>query len=159
MKICLFLVTVFLANAALISGRYNPNLLWGSNVDFADPKVFVRFVSSSQGNDNSLGNITHPFRTLQRALTVANTGVALNMKSYVVLRQGVFSLTSTIVITAQRNKDCPLTIMAFPSENVTITAALPIQTSQWKPAKRGSGINAAVDATKLRLLDVRVLEY
>ena len=157
MKICLFLV--FLANTALISGRYNPNLLWGSNVDFADPKLFVRFVSSSQGNDNSLGNITHPFRTLRRALDVANTGIALNMKSYVVLRQGVFSLTSTIVIRTRRSKDCPLTIMAFPSENVTITAALPIQASQWKHVKGGSGVSAAVNATKLRLLDVRVFEY
>ena len=147
--------------------RVSPDLLWGSLVDFSDPNILVLSVSLSGGQDSGPGSLAQPFATLQRALTEAASALSLSMPTYIVLRQGIYTLlppdfssstnpTPPLRITLQRSSAAPLVIMAYPNEAVMFTAATAIPPGAWQMVSANNpAVGAGVDTSRLRLLDVR----
>lgn len=94
------------------------------------------FVSPA-GNDSGSGDIAHPVRTIGEALDRAGR---LDDDVTIFLRKGTYVLDHTETIDKARIGDKRLTLSAYGSESVTVTAAVPLDL-RWK--RRAGGIWSA----------------
>ncbi|MCD2421909.1 right-handed parallel beta-helix repeat-containing protein [Niabella pedocola] len=95
----------------------------------AQTKIFV----ATTGNDQSAGTLSAPFRTLQKALSVAAAGKSA---ATILLRGGTYYLDKTVIIDAARFNAAALAITAYNNEQVTISAGRPLQL-RWEPYRDG----------------------
>jgi len=94
----------------------------------AQQKLYV----SVTGNDDNNGSQTKPFKTISKAITVAEKQTD---HVAVLVRAGTYYLDETISINAA-DLQAPLTIAAYGQEKVNISAGRKMQLT-WKPYKDG----------------------
>ncbi len=147
--------TLWVAASIVLSclARESAELGWGFDDILSRKDVKSIFISPSGSDTIGSGNSTSPFLSIQ--LGVAASEKYRNAPTFILLRQGVYTLTAPIIFSViKRATCCPLTLAAFPGENVTITCATKIPQSSWRRIKKDSSVNSAIDAGKLRTLQV-----
>ena len=104
-------------------------------------KIFV----STVGDDSGDGSEESPFRTLEKAIDVANEMRENSDKLIeILLREGTYSVTNTIKIINSQKDDSLLEISAYQDEKVTINAGVDIPLSDMSIAD-ADFTNAIID--------------
>ena len=94
----------------------------------------VKFFVASNGNDNNSGTIAKPFQSPAAAIEKA---ISLSGKDAIIeIRNGVYHLDKTIVITAAAYQLKSLTIRGYKNENVVMSGTQKIS-PQWQSYKNG----------------------
>lgn len=86
------------------------------------------------GHDKNTGTLQKPFKTLKRALAKAN-GVK-EKKVIIQLREGIYYLEETLRLNSTDALFASLTIVAYPNENVVISAGQNLRL-EWTPFQKG----------------------
>lgn len=86
---------------------------------------YMFYIDANKGSDSNSGDISSPFRTIQRGIQAART-IPFPVTLY--LRQGIFYLNETIKLNPADNF---LTISNYQGEYVEINGGVPIQPN-WK---------------------------
>ncbi len=89
---------------------------------------------STKGNDKNNGSLSNPFKTINRALLLANNYAGKNVS--IQLIDGTYYLDNTIVISAEHFSPISLEIKAFKNEPVIISAGRRLQL-KWTEYKNG----------------------
>jgi hypothetical protein len=98
-----------------------------------DAQTTSLYVSAS-GNDNNSGSLAKPFKTLAKAISVAEKMKGKNM--LVQLRGGTYYLDSTIIVNSSDLETNTLEISAYKNEHVNISAGKHL-ILKWQPYKNG----------------------
>lgn len=97
---------------------------------FTQVKLYV----STTGNDNNPGSLAKPFKTIQKAVTIATKESGKNIS--IELRSGTYYLDQTIQLNAVNFLPASLIVESYNNEKVTISAGKRLQL-QWKSYKNG----------------------
>ena len=89
---------------------------------------------STTGNDNNIGTLEKPFKTLDAAIKKASFVTGKNVS--IEMRGGIYSLGKTIEISSADFSAHSLKIRPYQNEKVTITGSKKIK-PQWVPYKNG----------------------
>lgn len=113
-----------------------------SNFPFLIALMVSTFTTSAQthfyvapnGNDQNVGTLQKPFRTISKALNSAKQEKGKNVK--IQLRKGIYYLSETLVLNAPETSFASLELSAFAKENVFIDGGQKLQL-QWKSYQKG----------------------
>jgi hypothetical protein len=125
---------------------------WGPTVDLASNDILALYVSTS-GDDSYEGTYDYPFRSIAKALAASCDANHTIKPTFIVLRGGTYILHDSIEISVARDALNPLTIMAYPNEAVSLTAAQAVAQHAWSNPTTTS-ISPSIPAASLLQLDV-----
>ena len=101
---------------------------------FSIPKAATFYVDAVKGSDSNSGTMDSPFMAISKAVMAAR---ASGSGATIVLREGTFYLTETIMLTSQ---DSGLTFQNYPNEMVTISGGKVVK-PDWQPFKTDNSMN------------------
>lgn len=94
----------------------------------------IQFYVAGNGNDNSNGSITSPFKTLGRAVEAGSQQAGKDV--IINLRKGIYHIENTVTILSTKFRAASLLINAYNNEYVTISAGKQLA-PKWQPWKSG----------------------
>ncbi|AZA82125.1 peptide-binding protein [Chryseobacterium lactis] len=97
-------------------------------------KAQIQLYVSTNGNDNSQGSITQPFRTPERAIQEIEKAAGKAVTIY--FREGTYYLQKPIILDHKIVKTKSLLISSYADERAYISAG-ELLTTDWKPYKNG----------------------
>jgi len=94
----------------------------------------LHFYVAPNGNDSHLGTFQKPFKTISKAITLAQQAKGKKIK--IQLRKGTYYLTRAIVLNAEKSSFASLEITAYGTESVRLSAGQSLLLD-WKSFKNG----------------------